>query len=94
MGCAGLSSLVVFSAKLISMCSAIVDFSLLIVVFDIGVHSSRTKLCSVYSTTCYCCLFVGFFSLTGTKPDDSFGVLFVLSPLLLMLQDMKFSQWY
>ena len=62
MGCAGLSSPVVFSAKLISLCSAIVDFSLLIVVFNIGVRSLRIELCSLYSTTCYCCLFVGFFT--------------------------------
>jgi len=52
MGCAGLSSLVVLSVKLISLCSAIVDFLLLIVVFNIGVNSLRTELCSLYGSKC------------------------------------------
>ena len=60
MGCGGLSSLVVVSAKLISLCSAVVDFLLLIVVFNIDADSLRTELCSLYITTCYCCLFVVF----------------------------------
>ena len=76
MGCAGLPSLVVLSAKLISLCSAVVDFLLLILVFNIGVHSLRTELCSLCSTTYYCRLFV-VFPLTGMKPNDSFDVLFV-----------------
>jgi hypothetical protein len=60
MGCDGLSSLVVLSAKPISLCSTVVDLLLLIVVFNIGVHSLRTELCSLYSVTYFCCLFVGF----------------------------------
>ena len=51
MGRAGLSSLVVFSAKLIGFVSPLVDFSLLNVVFSTGVHSLRSELCSLYSRT-------------------------------------------
>jgi len=56
--------------KFDQLCSAVVDFSLLIVVLNIDIHSFHTELCSLYSTTYYYCLFVAFF-LTGMEPDDS-----------------------
>ena len=71
---------------MISLCSAVVDFLLLIVVFNIDVHSLRTELCSLYSTTCYCCLYVFFCSLTGMKPDDSFDVLLVWMAVTLVFE--------
>ena len=79
---------------MISLCSAVVDFLLLIVVFNIGVHSLRNELCSLYSAMCYCCLFVFFpvlffflfFFLTGMKPDYSFDVLLVWMTVTLMFE--------
>ena len=76
MGCAGLLSLVVLCARLTSFCSAFADFSQLIVVLNIEVHSLLPELCSLCSATNYCCLFV-FFFLTGMEPDDTFDVLLV-----------------
>jgi len=71
MGRAGVSSLVL-SVELISFVSSFLGFSLLIVVFNIGIHSLHTELCSL----CYCCLFV-VYALTVMKPDGCFDVLLV-----------------
>jgi len=69
-------SLLVLCARLISFCSAVVDFSQLIVVLNIEVHSLLPELCSLYNTAYYCYLFVVFF-LTGMEPDDTLDVLLV-----------------
>ena len=72
----GLPSLVVLSVELICFVSSFAEFSLLIVVYNIGDQSLRTELCSLYNITCYSCLFL-VFSLTVMNPDGSFDVLLV-----------------
>ena len=69
---------VVMSVKVICLVSSFAEFSLLIVVYNVGVKSLRTELCSLYSTKCCSGLFWGFFfPLTVMNPDGSFDVLLV-----------------
>jgi len=62
MGGPGFPSLVVLSVELICSVTSFAEFSILIVVYNIGVQSFRIDLCSLYSITCCSCLFAFFFT--------------------------------
>ena len=77
MGEAGFPSLVVLSVvELICLVSSYAEFSLLIVVYNIGVQSLRTELCSLRCIT-FCGCLVLVLSLTVMNPNGSFDVLLV-----------------
>jgi hypothetical protein len=59
-GCFGFLSIVVLGAELNIVCFAVVDFSLLILVFDVGIHSCALSFihCTVQRADAVsCCTF-------------------------------------